>query len=147
MLFHKHNPDPKEPVAEAVEPAVQPDVENPFLDAANALLSLQADGSLPEEFDLDEACSDPAFASLLGEFEPKAAVRIYVAEAKADRAYEDAMAAMTQKLNARNALPKLTRPDRAIAPTPDYSALSSEAFRALENRIKAAVRDGKGITL
>ena len=51
------------------------------------------------------------------------------------------------ELNARNALPKATRPNRAIAPTPDYQSLSSEAFRALERQIKAAVRDGKRITL
>ena len=64
-----------------------------------------------------------------------------------EHAYEEAMAVMTEKLNARNALPKATRPNRAIAPTPDYQSLSSEAFRALERQIKAAVRDGKRITL
>ena len=147
MLFKKHIPAPaeREPVSAEPEPAQAE--ENPFLDAANALLMMQEEGALPEGFDLDEACEDPAFAQLLSEFEPNAAVRIYTAENRAEHAYEEAMAVMTEKLNARNALPKATRPNRAIAPTPDYQSLSSEAFRALERQIKAAVRDGKRITL
>ena len=145
MLFKKNAPTPVQP--EAVEPNVPTEEENPFYEAAEALIALQQEGMLPEAFDLEAACADPAFAQLLQEFEPKAAVRIYAAEAKADNAYAEAMQAMTDKLNVRNALPKSTRPNRAIAPTPDYMALSPEAFRALEAQIKTAARSGKRITL
>ena len=41
----------------------------------------------------------------------------------------------------------ITDPNRTVSPTPDYQSLSTEAFRALENRIKSAAHDGKRITL
>lgn len=145
MLFKKNAPAVAQP-----EPGNEPvpaAEENPFAEAANALVALMNDGELPEDFDLEAACADPAFAALVNEFEPKAAVRIYAAEAKAESAYEDAMRAVTEKLNARNALPKSTRPTRAVAPTPDYMSLSPEAFHALEAQLKQAARSGKRITL
>ncbi len=140
MLFQKHNVEPLGTEAFEAEP-------NPFAEIAEALVSLQQNGELPEAFDLDTACSDPAFAALLQEFEPKAAVRIYAAEARADSAYADAMAAMTEKLNAQKALPKATRPNRAVAAEPDYLSLSPEAFRSLEAQLKSAARNGRRITL
>lgn len=144
MLFKKNEPNfqASGPVTEPEEP-----MENPFAEIGSALAALYENGELPEDFDLEAACSDPAFAELLQEFEPKAAVRIYAAEAAAENAYAEAMEAMTQRLNARNALPKSTRPTRAIAPTPDYMSLSPEAFRALEAQLKTAARNGKRINL
>lgn len=153
MLFKKENPAPAAMPAEAAEmqPEVVPNAagntENPFLEAANALIELQQAGKLPKGFDLEAACADPAFAALLKEFAPNAAVRIYDAEKRAASAYDDAIAAMTEQQQKRNALPKSTRPNRAVSPTPDYMSLSPAEFRALENRIKSAARSGKRITL
>lgn len=148
MLFKKNAPmnGPSE-VETAAHAAEVPAEGNPFADIAEALIALYDAGDLPEGFDLEAACSDPAFATLLQEFEPKAAVRIYAAEAKAESAYADAMEAMTEKLNARKALPKSTRTNRAVSPAPDYLSLSPEAFRALENQYKTAARSGKRIKL
>lgn len=151
MLFKKETPvsepETNAPAPDAATAEPNAAAENPFAEKAAALVELMQAGSLPESFDLEAACADPAFAALLQEFEPAAAVRIYAAEQKASRAYEEAMAAMTEKLHARNALPKPTKPNRAVSATPDYMSLSAAEFRALENRIKSAARSGKRISL
>lgn len=149
MLFKKHEPvpAPETETAPALPDAQDVPAENPFASAAEALIAMQQDGELPERFDLEAACADPAFAKLLQEFEPKAAVRIYAAESAAAHAYEQAMAAMTERLHARNALPKTTKPNRAVSPTPDYMSLSPAEFRALETELRTAARNGKRITL
>ena len=123
MIFKK-KPEPVE-----TEPVEQDD--NPFYEAANALVGLEQNGELPEGFTLSEAVNDPAFAELLNEFEPKAAVRIYAAEQRAEQAEADAKEKMSEQVRARKALPKSQRTDRAIAPAPDYMAMSKEAFSAL----------------
>ena len=148
MLFKKQAPVPApETENESPEQAVSAPEQNPLRETAEKLIALQQGGELPEGFDLEAACSDPDFAALLGEFEPKAAVRIYAAEFAATHAYEQAMAAMTERLHARNALPKTTKPNRAVSPTPDYMSLSPDEFRALEHEIRTAARSGKRITL
>ena len=148
MLFNKKETKTA-PAAQATPAQTEstPDQGNPFADIANELIALAETGALPEGFDLETACSDADFAALLQEYPAAAAVRIYDAEKRAAEAYQNAMDALTEKLSARNALPKSTRPTRAIAPTPDYMAMSGEDFRALENKIKAAARNGKRITL
>lgn len=148
MLFNKKETK-MAPMPEA-EPAPSEETvsaDNPFAEAANELIALADEGALPEGFDLETACGDANFAALLQEYPTAAAVRIYDAEQRAKSAYQDAMESLMEKLNARNALPKSTRPARAIAPTPDYMAMSGADFRALENKIKAAARSGKRITL
>ena len=142
MLFKKQTP-----IDAPAVPAKEPAADNPFAEIGAELVTLAESGALPEAFDLEAACSDPAFAELLQQFEPKAAVRIYAAEAQAENAYAEAMDAVMQRLNARNALPKSMRPTRAIAPTPDYMSLSPEAFRALEAQLKTAAHNGKRINL
>jgi len=119
--------------------------ENPFMEAAEELAELEQANELPEGFDLMEAVSDPAFAELLGEFEPKAAVRIYVAERRADEAEETVKSRMSEQARARGALPKSQRTDRAVAPAPDYMSMSKEAFRALEQQYKNAAHNGKRV--
>lgn len=150
MLFKKNTPAPEAAEPETALPEQTPapaEAENPFTEIAEALIALNEAGRLPEGFDLETACSDPAFAELLASYPPEAAVRIYAAEAKAESAYADALEQMTERLNARNALPKSMRPNRAAAPTTDYLSLSPEAFRALENQYKTAARSGKRIKL
>ena len=149
MMFKK-KPDletlldriPKDQAAE--EPAA-PEAENPFFAAANALVALERDGALPEGFSLEEAVQDPAFAALVREFEPAAAVRIYAAERRAEQAEQRIRSEMSETVRARNALPRSGRADRAVAPAPDYMAMSDEAFRALEQQYRTAAHSGKRV--
>lgn len=136
MIFKK-KPEPIE--SEPVE------AENPFTEAANALIAMEQSGELPEGFDLSEAVKDPAFAKLLKEFEPKAAVRIYVAEKRAEDAENSVKARMSEQARSRSALPKSQRTDRAVAPAPDYMNMSKEAFSALEQQYKNAAHSGKRV--
>ena len=122
-----------------------PEPENPFLEAANTLAEMEQNGELPEDFDLSEAVQDRAFAELLREFEPKAAVRIYVAEQRAKLAEENVKTRMSERVRSRTALPKSRRTDHAIAPVPDYMAMSKEAFSALEKQYRNAANSGKRV--
>ena len=137
MIFRKQQTEP-EPKATAQE-------ENPFVEAANALVEMEREGMLPEGFDLEAAVKDRAFAQLLQEFEPKAAVRIYAAERRADEAEQNAKARMSEKLQAQRALPKSQRTDRAVSATPNYMSMSKEAFRMLEQQYRDAARNGKRV--
>ncbi|MBR0507524.1 MAG: hypothetical protein IJJ86_02840 [Clostridia bacterium] len=137
MIFKKkQEPDHFEPAENG---------ENPFTEAAEALAELEQANELPEDFDLMAAAGDPAFAELLGEFEPKAAVRIYAAERRAEEAEETAKTRMSEQARARKALPKSQRTDRAVAPAPDYMSMSKEAFRALEQQYRNAAHNGKRV--
>ena len=138
MIFKKK----EAPVAN--EPT-ETEAENPFIEAANTLVELERNGELPEGFELETAVHDRAFAELLGEFEPKAAVRIYVAEKRAEEAEDSVKTRMSEKARSRSALPKSQRTDRAIAPTPDYMAMSKEAFAALEKQNRNAAQSGKRV--
>lgn len=132
----------KKPTPAADSPA---EAENPFLEAAAALVAMEQNGELPEGFDLSEAAQDSAFAELLNEFEPKAAVRIYVAEKRADDAENAVKTRMSEQARSRSALPKSTRTDRAVAPAPDYMSMSKEAFSALEKQYRNAAHSGKRV--
>ena len=130
-------PEPEQPT-EAQE-------ENPFVEAANELAGMERDGALPEGFALSEAVQDPAFAQLLMELPAKAAVRVYMAERKAEQAERDAREKLSETIRVRNALPKSTRADRAVAATPDYMNMSEAAFRMLEQQYKNAAHSGKRV--
>ena len=138
MIFKK-KPEPVE--AGPVE------AENPFIDAANTLAEMEQNGALPEGFDLSEAAQDPAFALLLKEFEPEVAVRIYVAEKRADEAENTVRTRMSEQARRRSALPKSQRTDRAVAPAPDYLSMSKEAFSALEQQYRNAAQNGKRVQI
>ena len=133
----------KKPVPEAIEPIETE--ENPFIEAANTLAEMEQNGELPEGFDLSEAVKDYAFAALLREFEPKAAVRIYVAEKRAEDAENAVKTRMSEQARSRSALPKSQRTDRAVAPAPDYMSMSREAFSALEQQYRNAAHNGKRV--
>ncbi len=138
MIFKKkETPVENEPVGT--------EAENPFIEAAEALVEMEQNGELPEAFDLVEATQDRAFAELLSEFEPKAAVRIYVAEKRADEAENSVKTRMSEQARSRSALPKSQRGDRAVAPAPDYMSMSKEAFSALEKQYRNAAHNGKRV--
>ena len=129
----------------AVEEPAETEAENPFIEAANTLVELENSGELPEGFDLMEAVHDRAFAELLSEFEPKAAVRIYVAEKRAEEAESNVKSRMSEQARSRSALPKSQRTDRAVAAAPDYMSMSKEAFSALEKQYRNAAQNGKRV--
>ena len=138
MIFKKkQEPELREPI--------ESEEENPFLEAANELAEMESSGELPEDFVLSEAVKDHAFAALLQEFEPRAAVRIYVAEKRAEEAENAVKTRMSEQARSRNALPKSQRTDRAVAPSPDYMSMSKEAFSALEQQYKNAAHNGKRV--
>jgi hypothetical protein len=129
----------------AVTEPAETEAENPFMEAANALVEMESNGELPEGFDLQEAVRDRAFAELLNEFEPKAAVRIYAAEKRADEAENNVKTRMSEQARSRSALPKSQRTDRAVAASPDYMSMSREAFSALEKQYRNAAASGKRV--
>ena len=131
------------------EPAPEQEAqqENPFTEAATALVEMEREGTLPEGFDLQSAAQDAAFAELLNEFEPKAAVRIYAAEQRAEDAEKNAKARMSERIKAQKALPKSQRTDRAVTATPDYMSMSAEAFRTLEQQMRSAAHNGRRVQI
>lgn len=149
MLFKK----PNAPPGEAGEPPAPPlrtageSPENPFALIAAELSRLHDENALPPDFDLEQACQDPAFARLLDEFPPAAAVRVYAAEELAAHAEERAMQTLAARQMARESLPRPQNGTGGVAAATDYSAMSPAAFRALEAQMKAAARNGKKIRL
>ena len=140
MIFRKKE-------TSAANVPAETEAENPFIEAANALVEMERNGELPEGFDLQAAVQDRAFAELLQEFEPKAAVRIYVAEKRADEAENSVKTRMSEQARSRSQLPKSQRTDRAAAPTPDYMSMSKEAFSALEKQYRNAAHNGKRVRI
>ena len=122
----------------AVNVPAETEAENPFI---------EQNGELPEGFDLQAAVQDRAFAELLQEFEPKAAVRIYAAEKRADEAENSVKTRMSEQARSRSQLPKSQRTDRAAAPAPDYMSMSREAFSALEKQYRNAARSGRRVQI
>lgn len=122
-------------------------IPDSFTNAGKALAMMSQQGQLPSGFDLDEACKDKAFAQLISEFEPKAAVRIYVAEKAATNAQQDARNQVMHELMQRGSLPKPQRGNVPLDASTDYMQLSSEAFGQLERNLKRAAKGGKRINL
>ena len=140
MIFKK-KPEPAHNEPETNE------ADNPFFEAAQALVEMENSGELPEGFDLEAAVKDRAFAELLQEFEPKAAVRIYAAERRAEDAENSVKTRMSEQARSRSQLPKSQRTDRAVAPAPDYMSMSKEAFSALEKQYRNAAHNGKRVQI
>lgn len=135
-MKRKMNPDPTyAPMAS--------EQDNPFFEAGQTLAVMESEGTLPEGFDLEAACSDPKFAALVQEFPVGAAVRIYSAEQRAEQAEEQALKTVSERMTARKALPRSTHANQPIAATPDYMAMSPEAFKKLEEQLKTAARSGR----
>ncbi len=110
--------------------------ENPYRAMGQEIARLEAEGKLPEGFDLEAACNDDRFIELLHELEPYGAIRVYAAERAAEKALETARAELRQEAMDRKKLPQPIRGNRLLSAEEDYAAMSPEAFRALENRLR-----------
>jgi len=135
--------------ARAAEPEMKPQRgdEGMFLEFTQALAAMEAEGELPEGFDLRNACADREFAELLLEYPIEAAVRIYAAEQRAAAAEENARAAAARKMQQRAGLPRMSRAGGAVSAQPDYMSMSSEEFRKLEQQLKQASRAGRSVRI
>ena len=78
----------------------------------------------PEGFDEATAYEDPEFLGLLQEMPAKAAIRVYMAERKANHAEQD----VAERLKARKAIPQSTRPQQPVTPKTDWTQVSTEDF-------------------
>ena len=110
--------------------------ENPYRAIGEQLAYLEAEGKLPRDFDLEAACNDDRFVELLHELEPYGAIRVYAAEQAAENAKAMAREELRREAMDRKKLPQPTRSNRMLSPEEDYAAMSPEAFRALENRLR-----------
>ena len=110
--------------------------ENPYRAVGEEIVRLEAEGKLPQGFDLEAACNDDRFIELLEELEPYGAIRVYAAERAAEMAREAAREELNREAMDRRKLPRPTRPNRLLSAEEDYAAMSPEAFRALENRLR-----------
>ena len=110
--------------------------ENPYRAVGEEIARLEAEGKLPRGFDLEAACNDDRFIELLDELEPYGAIRVYAAERAAENAREAAREELNQAAMDRRKLPQPIRPNRLLRAEEDYTAMSPEAFRALETRFR-----------
>jgi len=110
--------------------------ENPYRAIGEELVRLEREGKLPKDFDLEEACQDDGFAELLHELEPYGAIRVYVAEKAAENAKATAREELSREAMRQSRLPRPTRGNGTLSAEDDYAAMSPEAFRALENRLR-----------
>ena len=110
--------------------------ENPYRAMGEEIAKLEAEGKLPEGFDLEAACDDERFIELLHELEPYGAIRVYAAERAAEAAKEQALTELRREALERKKLPQPTRGNQLLSAEEDYAAMSPEAFRALENRLR-----------
>ncbi len=117
--------------------------ESAHMETVRALIGLEDAGRLPEGFSLENAVQDRAFAELLGEFAPEAAVRIYAAEKKAAEAEKSARESLGERARQQKSLPQHGRANISPAPTPDYMHMTSEEFRALERQLKRGASEGR----
>ena len=110
--------------------------ENPYRAVGEEIVRLEAEGKLPQGFDLEAACNDDRFIELLEELEPYGAIRVYAAERAAEMAREAAREELRREAMDRKKLPQPSRGNRLLSAEEDYTAMSPEAFRALENRLR-----------
>ncbi len=110
--------------------------ENPYRAVGEEIARLEAEGKLPQGFDLEAACNDDRFVELLDELEPYGAIRVYAAERTAETAQEAAREELNRAAMERRKLPRSIRPNRLLSAEEDFTAMSPEASRALENRLR-----------
>ena len=114
--------------------------ENPYRAMGEEIARLEAEGKLPQGFDLEAACGDDRFIELLHELEPYGAIRVYAAERAAEAARTTAREELQREVMDRQKLPQPIRGNRILSAQEDYAAMSPEAFRALENRLRNHVK-------
>ena len=118
--------------------------EEDFMEIVQELAALEAGGKLPEDFDLQSACADPAFASLML---AAAAVRVYLAERRADRAEQEARDSVAARMQQRGSLPRMSRAGGLVSAEPDYMSMSGAEVRTLEQQLKQASRNGRTVRI
>lgn len=130
-------------------PMQQPDAGARRLDYEGLraeLNTLLQQGKLPAGFDLVSAVQDRVFLKLLLELPAYAAVRVYMAEQRAEHAEQAAMQQLLTRLNARQGLPKPSRANAAAA-SRDYMSMSPAEFARLEREYKEKARNGIKVKL
>lgn len=113
-----------------------------FYEVVEELEQLVLEGRMPPEFDLRQACMDPAFAALIATYPAEAAVRIYCAENKAAQAEQDAMQRVNAQVRSRQALPRSARGGVMSAPSPNYRDMDDATFKKLLAQMKRNARSG-----
>lgn len=146
MKGMKHNSMIDRAIGGAKQPQ-QNGGEEQFLALTQTLATMEANGELPEGFDLKSACSDPAFVELLLTLPAEAAVRVYAAEQRAAQAEKNAKNSVAAKMQQRAALPQMSRAGGAFSAQPDYMSMSSAEFRKLEQQLKQAARNGRSVRI
>jgi hypothetical protein len=91
--------------------------------------------------------NDVSFLTLLHELPPSAALRVYTAEKSLESvqkalsfAKEEGARDLMEKLAAKHALPAPMKNLAPSAPETDFSAMTSEQFRAAKNRLSRAAQ-------
>lgn len=121
----------------------QPDEDGGEFESIVAELEqLLQSGELPENFDLQAACEDPAFAQLLAQYPAGAAARIYAAEQRAGQAETNAMQQVSEQVRSRGGLPKSQRGGAMAGTGANYADMSGETFRSLLQQMKKTARNG-----
>lgn len=78
----------------------------------------------------DEFYGDPELAELIKEYSPKAALRIYMADKKAQNAPQD----IAEKLKARAGVPQSMKPQSTATPKVDWTKVDTKDFLAEKER-------------
>jgi len=99
-------------------------------DEINRIVAEVQAAEKPEGFNEQEAYADEAFLDLLREMPAKAAIRVWMAEQKANSAGQD----IAEKLKARQAIPQSSRPQQTVTPRKDWLNASREDFLAEKAR-------------
>lgn len=94
---------------------------------------------LPDGFAFDEAIKDEQFASMLLSMPVEHAARLYNAEARvreAESKAERAQQEIAEKLKARQGLPQHGKPQQAVSPKVDYSAMTDAEFFEYDSKLR-----------
>lgn len=149
LALDAQSPNPEAPEAAAVQGSAPQDAANPeaFDALVGELMRLVQSGTLPEGFDLQAACADASFVRLTQELPMEAAIRVYAAEQRAEQAEARAKERLAGEMQRRAALPQAVRGTGGAPVARDYSAMSSEEFRALEQQYRRAAQRGIKVKL
>lgn len=102
--------------------------------AARELIMMEREGRL--RYDMNEYAESADFTKLLGEFDAKAAVRIYEAERAVSEAYQAGRDDAVDEIYRRREMPRSMRSGTAQASDVDYARMSSEEFARLRDRLQ-----------
>ncbi len=134
----------KQPDGQAAPAAQGKDDFQPIVEE---LFEYMQSGEAPEGFDLEEACKDASFLPLMRKYGAAAAVRIWVAEKRADEAGTTARAQLDEHMQQRRGLPRQSAGGGYAASKTDYAGMDSAAFRKLSEQFRRSAREGKRVSL